>query len=555
MVNDRKRRRTDGGGDDGQPSAVCRQPSFGIHPSSFILHHSYLVLANIVLAALILTCVVLGPAPPFVVGAPQAAAARHDATRPFPPQGDTAEDTAPVETWEKLSVGDMPIGYIHSVTRKAARPRPIIITSIFSQTCLRRMALTITMQINSEFRESPDGSLLSAQSDTYSANTRTTCKAVVQGKHIRITASMGGPKRTWEIPLEAGVIGPQAQVRQLVAAGLKAGATVTSKMFAPEFYRVIRCTFTIEGQETLTIDGKPMKLWRGTMEQDALPGIVARVWLNDKGYLIRSVISMLGSEIETVQTTRQKALAALAAGSKVDLLTMSMVSSDKEIKRPSDVREALFRIEGTRKSIKALKLKDRRQTVEERKLKSILLRVRALGDAPKPAAEKPGKEYLSPSLALQSDDPEIIRVAQEAVGDAKTPFDKAKRLEEWVCHNVTRKDLSTGFASAKEVLVSRRGDCTEHAVLLAAMLRAVKIPSRCAAGLVYWKGEFGYHMWTEAFLNDWTALDATLNREVVDATHIRLVDSALQSGSLLDSFTPLVRVLGNISIKVIEVNY
>ncbi len=85
------------------------------------------------------------------------------------------------------------------------------------------------------------------------------------------------------------------------------------------------------------------------------------------------------------------------------------------------------------------------------------------------------------------------------------------------------------------------------------MLRAAGIPSRVAVGLIYWNGIFGYHMWTEAFLNDWTALDATLNREVVDATHIKFADAALDTGSAAATFLDLVQVVGKIRLSVEEI--
>ena len=40
----------------------------------------------------------------------------------------------------------------------------------------------------------------------------------------------------------------------------------------------------------------------------------------------------------------------------------------------------------------------------------------------------------------------------------------------------TEKDLSVGFATAADVARTAQGDCTEHAVLLAALLRASDIP-------------------------------------------------------------------------------
>jgi transglutaminase-like putative cysteine protease len=85
-------------------------------------------------------------------------------------------------------------------------------------------------------------------------------------------------------------------------------------------------------------------------------------------------------------------------------------------------------------------------------------------------------------------------------------------------------------------------------------MRAAGIPSRVAVGLVYTNGRFGYHMWTEAYLNDWTAFDASMNQDRVDATHIKLTDSSLAETSAQSPFADITRLIGKLEIEVLEVN-
>ncbi len=57
-----------------------------------------------------------------------------------------------------------------------------------------------------------------------------------------------------------------------------------------------------------------------------------------------------------------------------------------------------------------------------------------------------------------------------------------------------------------------RGDCTEHAVMLAAMMRASGIPSRVVIGLTYSDQASAMigHMWTEAWIDGhWIPYDST----------------------------------------------
>ena len=126
------------------------------------------------------------------------------------------------------------------------------------------------------------------------------------------------------------------------------------------------------------------------------------------------------------------------------------------------------------------------------------------------------------------------------------------KLESWVHDTIVRKNLGTAFASAREVLKEKEGDCTEHAVLLAALLRAIGVPSRVVAGLVYYNGMFVGHMWTEAYLRDWFPLDATQARGFVGPDHIALSVSSLDSATVADIFLDIVPVIGSVTIEVVE---
>jgi hypothetical protein len=123
---------------------------------------------------------------------------------------------------------------------------------------------------------------------------------------------------------------------------------------------------------------------------------------------------------------------------------------------------------------------------------------------------------------------------------------------------MTAKNLATGFASAGEVAVTLSGDCTEHAVLLTALLRAAGIPARVVSGLLYvesFAGErdvFGYHMWTQAWIEGrWVDLDA-MGAGDFDATHIALATSPLDDQEdFLQVSTSLAPWMGALSIEVL----
>src|SRR5262249_37141122 len=141
------------------------------------------------------------------------------------------------------------------------------------------------------------------------------------------------------------------------------------------------------------------------------------------------------------------------------------------------------------------------------------LRVRAIrapGTSDKD--EKAGEEFLKPCYFLDCDNARVKDHAAEAVGSETDAWKKAQRIEKWVRAHMSG-DSSIAFCTAGEVAQGLRGDCRQHAVLTAAMCRAVDVPSRTALGLIYVpNSESGpvmvFHMWTEVRVRgQWLAID------------------------------------------------
>lgn len=180
-----------------------------------------------------------------------------------------------------------------------------------------------------------------------------------------------------------------------------------------------------------------------------------------------------------------------------------------------------------------------------------------------PATTPPEPADLAANNLIQSDDKLVRQMAGKIAADEQDPVKIAMALEGSIHEQMRSKsNFSTAFATAADVAKSLSGDCTEHAVLLAALLRARKIPARVAAGLVYVAENpekkmpqgFAYHMWTEAWTGDrWLPLDATLGRGGIGAAHLKLSDSNLNGVSALEALLPVMNVLGQLELEILEV--
>ena len=257
--------------------------------------------------------------------------------------------------------------------------------------------------------------------------------------------------------------------------------------------------------------------------------------------------------METFSCTSAEALKEIAAA-HIDLGIETLVKVD-EIERPFEARRIFLRLEPTDYDPQTVFVESETQQVIPGENGVFQLVVTAMHPGTAGSEPAPAEKYLSSSRFVDLADPLIVKLADEAAGGETDPVQIAIKMEAFVHKHLKLKNFSTAMATASEVAKSQSGDCTEHGVLLAALLRAKKIPSRVVTGLVYASSlkAFGGHMWTEAYLNGrWVQLDATLAKGHGDAIHLKTGDSALEESSALpiESFLPLIHVIGRTKLTL-----
>lgn len=145
----------------------------------------------------------------------------------------------------------------------------------------------------------------------------------------------------------------------------------------------------------------------------------------------------------------------------------------------------------------------------------------------------PDEELQQSSWVVDYDDASVRALLAQLSQD-DTPPNPAS-LERFVFEHVTNKSYSRGFDLASRVAATGEGDCTEHAVLLAALARAAGYSARVVFGnLVLEHDEdlsaFG-HAWVEIHDGDgWQIHDATMPAAGPDAQRSRY----LPLGALAD---------------------
>jgi transglutaminase-like putative cysteine protease len=226
----------------------------------------------------------------------------------------------------------------------------------------------------------------------------------------------------------------------------------------------------------------------------------------------------IGLQLEMLACDRACALAPVQP---TDVLAQTLVKSPRELGKRELRRGLSYRLRLSQGDSAALDAVPGQSLTATASPGEFTLNIDPTGNADMP----PGPEDLASTRWLQADDAELVALAQQATRTADDDAGRVAQLERFVRGYITTKSLRVGYASATEIMQQREGDCTEHAVLLAAMIRALNIPARVANGLAYTGHYSGHrnvfvpHAWVQAWVDGkWQGLDAALER--FDAGHI-----------------------------------
>jgi transglutaminase-like putative cysteine protease len=261
-----------------------------------------------------------------------------------------------------------------------------------------------------------------------------------------------------------------------------------------------------------------------------------------------------------VRTTKTNALSPGAVAQLTDIGLTQLVKLKQPIAKPYQTTSAVYRVQIDDDADPATAFaQDGRQQVKKVQGKTFELHVQGGAGAPpnNPPAKAPGAEYTESSYFITSADKTVRDLARQAVGGDTDPWRKALRIERWVHDHMTSTN-DQALATADHVAKTLQGDCTEYAMLTAAMCRAEGVPSRTAVGLIYAdvKGQpaFAFHMWTEVWVRgQWVPIDATLGLGRVGATHLKISDQSWHEARDMTPLFPVVRVLGRVRLEVLSV--
>ncbi len=473
------------------------------------------------------------------------------------------------ENWNAAFLSGHHSGWVHNMTRELdVNGTKVYRTQSELELHVARENDNIRLRMIQGTEETPDNKVtgLFMQQFLGQAQQHTTT-ADVLGSELQIKFDEGDGKiNVKKIPWNDANLGLRGQDLIFRDRKVKPGDKFTFQSFEPAVNNVVTMHAAVKNIEMVKALDRGMNLLRVELTSDKLddgknslqlPPMT--IWLDKNYETVRTDTSMdaLGT-ITLHRTTKANATTLPVGTPAVNIGLNSLIAVNMQVEQPYDAEVAHYRISvRDDEHPETAFATDNRQTARKLGGNTIELVVRANPDFAGAAKEpEPGDEFKKSNYFITSDDPKVRAMAQQAVGPTTDPWAKALLIERYVNVSITDKNFKEAFATAAQVAKSLEGDCTEHAVLAAAMARAVGIPSRTAVGLLYvnhrGKGPvMGFHMWAEVYVDGhWRPIDGTLGRGYVGATHLKISDHSWHDIQSLTPLLPVYRVLGKLDIKI-----
>jgi hypothetical protein len=407
-----------------------------------------------------------------------------------------------------VKIQGRPLGYALETNEKGPDG---ISTSMFMDISLSRLGQELKMTAAGEWHDEAAGRMVSGSFSYRASSMSSNVRAEMIDNSIRYTSGAAGYERTRWIPWEEGALGAAAAAdytERRIRAGDREFTFRTFDVEEGEFktMRIVRVD-----AEPIEIDDRlqtPIVFESYEVGHDETP--MSTTWLDDEYVHYKTVTVQMGLEFVLERVTPEE-LAGMEFEPDFDLLSASAIPCDGYPEDVTALEEVTLRMHFDKAPPESRDLDGPNQSVLGRGEDYIDLEVsrKTLNEMKMTNTEVREATYLQPDRYIQSTDPRIRAVAdsvRQATGTSG--WELARALARWVGDYITNKNYGQGFASALEVMDTRAGDCTEHSVLLTAVLRAAGLSARPAVGVVYHEGNFLGHMWTEVYVGYWRTLDA-----------------------------------------------
>lgn len=457
------------------------------------------------------------------------------------------------EKWFVCNMAGTPAGYVveHTKIQDGLTASGTSMKLLFN-----RKNSKIEMLLRSETIENAAGEFVSASGLVKTTGQDISLEGVLKGDSMHITTSTGGQTYQRKMAVKEKLDVPGTIRKKSMSLLKHPGDSLLYTIFSPDLGLIMHVTRKLLNTEEVTLDGRSKTVYRIKDIYKESP--YARELLVDEEYQpIKTIDPSPFGNIESTLSTKQVAeLAGENALLPADSWEKTVIASNVRFTDPRNLEQVTYRINLKNSSLEFPDLNTTYQKVLEQGKDYAIIQYNREPDVKGMHAVKTDDltEYLSPNSLINSDDPEIIKIANSLAIGKRNNFEKAVAIKNWVSANV-EVNLGVVAAPGSEVCRSRKGTCVAFSTFFASLLRAAGVPARYMGGYVYMNGIWGGHAWVDIYHNSsWIPMDATINTtDIADAARISFGDGwSLKNGMTEFAASRGSVLFGNADIKVLS---
>ena len=372
--------------------------------------------------------------------------------------------------------------------------------------------------------------------ELHSKEIRFSARGEVKERNLSVEIDSAGHKSRRDLILSQAPYLLAALKPYVVTQQLETGKKFLFNTFDPSTLSQQVTTVVIEGREQIRLGARTEPAIR---LRQSFRGISVVSWVDGQGRTLKEQspagLSLLRQSVEDAKNLPSRAVSLdIIAQTAIPVTTPIADPQSKAALRLklSGVNLVNFALNGGRQRLDTDRLEIRREEMSQVRAQSI------------PVTETRLASYLQPTPFMQTDHPSIRALSAKIVQGETNGLRAALKIKDWVYKEIA-KEPTVSIPNALEVLQTRKGDCNEHTVLFNALARAAGIPAKTVVGVVYLRGAFYYHAWSEVWLGDWVSLDSALNQFPADVTHIKFLEGEI------DRQIDILQLIGNLKIEVL----
>ena len=392
----------------------------------------------------------------------------------------------------------------------------------------------------------PDFSLESFAFELQAALVNTRITGEVDGRRLQLELETAGRRSSQTLTLDAAPTLPGALYWMLRSRTLVPGESFSFPGFDPVTLRSRKTAVRVEEKAFLEVGDRTVPCFRVSTEY---AGMSMDLWVDETGRVLKQTTP--AGWVMLLESRAEALTAGWPSGAGIDMVRATSVrAAGRKITRPSRVRYMSVLLPPD--AVEGLDLDGGRQVYKPGRYQPVEITRETLDEAGAltlPITDPEMEPYLESTLLVQADHPEVVRYARAIAMGETNSLRAARRILDWLNENVEQRAVPS-LPNALEVLHHKAGDCNEFTVLYVALARALGLPARANAGLVYQDGRFYYHAWPEVFTGRWVTLDPVFGQLPADATHLRLATGGIEQQA------ELARVIGRLKeIQILDVQY